>query len=111
MITVNNLGLHVLIKRFKVRFKWILNFYEVMTHPYENCDECGSNYCLCINVKDDKWIKVNGKDQGCLCMDCFLRIAQEKGISITIDDFDRIWIFNPDGESIDIVNKHKGIVK
>ncbi len=100
---INGLGYRVLIKTFLARFRYLFRFNEILS-PYEKCNRCGLDYCLCINVEDEKWIEVNGKDEGCLCIDCFLKIAKNKRIEINLDDFEQIWVFDSKGKSFDIIN-------
>jgi len=96
------LSFHTIFKRFWARFKHLLRFREIINWKYESCYRCGSGDRLTIDVKDNKWIEVNGRYEGCLCLDCFIKIAESKNIKIELEDFTKIWIFNPEGNSFDI---------
>ena len=78
------------------RLRFAFRLREIWKWEYENCYSCGSNYRLPAEIRDDIWIKVNGRSEGCLCVDCFLQIASEKGIKIKEEHFIRIWVFNPE---------------
>jgi len=91
------------IKRLYRRLKFAFRFKEMYTWEYESCNLCGINYRLPIGIVDKTWLAVNGKSEGCLCVNCFLQLAQEKGIEITIDDIERLYVFNPDANCFYII--------
>jgi hypothetical protein len=93
------------IERFISKIKYILQFREMWSWPYESCDNCGKCYRMVYRIKDETWLKINEKDGGCLCVDCLLSIAQRKKISFSIEDFIHLWVFNPDGGSFDILGE------
>lgn len=83
-------------KRIIRRIKYVFNLHEILTWSFESCEKCGHCFKLMWSIKNEKWIKVMGTDNGCLCIDCFIEIAKKKNIKITQNDFETIEIFNPD---------------
>ncbi len=96
--------------RFFRRLRFTFRLCEIWRWGYENCRSCGINYRLPVNVKDGTWIKVNGIEEGCLCINCFLQIAHDKGIGIEKKHFDNMWIFDPERnlKGIDIIGEIGG---
>lgn len=84
-------------KRFFRRLKHLLRIHEMWTWEYESCNRCGCCYRLPAGWVDDIWLEVNGRENGCLCVDCFLTLAQAKGIDIRLDDIERLYVFSPKG--------------
>jgi len=91
--------MRIFFKRVFRRFIHFLRFKEMWLWEYESCNRCGSCYRLPAGWIDSKWLAINGKEKGCLCIDCFLILAQEKNISINIRDIERMYVFDPSGES------------
>jgi hypothetical protein len=54
------------------------------------------------SVLDNAWLAVNGSDNGVLCLNCFLELADLKGITITLHDLNMLALFNGD-KSYDIL--------
>ena len=76
---------------------------------YESCDRCGCCYRLVTNWADTKWIEVVGTESGCLCLDCFVALAQERGVILSPTAVELLWIFDPDqqsGGSFDLLYKN-----
>lgn len=92
-----------ILRRFIRRLQFAFDFKSLWAWGYETCSKCGMDYRLVIDIKDQTWLLVNGTDSGCLCNNCFLKIAQEKNINISLDDFNKLWVFNPNGNSFDII--------
>lgn len=71
----------------------------------ESCDNCGRCYNLVGYWDDNKWLSVNGQEGGCLCVECFLELADIKNINISSQDIERLWVFKERGASFDIVRR------
>lgn len=87
------------LQRFFRRVRHAFRWRELWTWKYESCNRCGSTYRLPTGWYDEVWIRVNGRKEGCLCIDCFLTQAQKKRIGISIKSFERLWVFDPEGGS------------
>ena len=86
------------------RLRFAFRLREIWKWEYENCRRCGINYRLPIGIEDSIWIKVNGRLGGCLCVNCFLILANKKGIRIEKDHFVRMGVFNPEhGPCYDLI--------
>lgn len=103
-------GKKLFLKRFLRRLRTAFRFKEIMSWQYESCDRCGSCYRVVTGWVDDLWENICPKDYtepgsgGCLCTNCAVIIAQEKGIQIEIEDVERMWLFYHDiGKSVDII--------
>lgn len=57
----------------------------LMEWPYESCKLCGNRVIPGFDVSDDIWKKVIGKEL-CVCLACFDREAQKKGIYYEINN-------------------------
>ncbi len=90
----------VILRRFLARLKPLWRIREIFDWYYETCDLCGSDYRLAIHIKERIWIKVNGRSEGTLCMDCFIKTAQKKNVQLTLNDFVHVWVFDPKGKQI-----------
>jgi len=64
---------------------------------YESCNRCGNCYRLPYIVKDDIWLKINGREGGCLCFNCFIQIANEKNVLVQLEDIEVLWVFQKEG--------------
>ena len=95
----------VIFKRFYARIKHLFRFSEIISWKYETCGNCGIEYRLVLGIYDKKWIEVNGRSEGCLCLTCFLKKADSKDIQIKVSDIRDLWLFNPKGECSDIILK------
>ena len=93
------------IKRFFRRLRYCFRLEEMWKWEYESCNNCGINYRLPIGIRDDIWLKVNGKEEGCLCINCFLQIAEKKEVEIKKEYIDKLYKFNPKGLCFDIINR------
>ena len=93
------------LRRFFVRLRYAFRLKELWVYKYESCGECGSFYTIVGDWENEIWLKVNGKYEGCLCLDCFFALAEKKGIFINRNDIIRLWVFNPDGDSWNIIKK------
>lgn len=79
MITI---GILRIIRRIQYIPRFII---ESFTWEYESCKICGNSFRIRWQVKDELWYKVmNVKDEtgGSLCLDCFIKKAESKGIII-----------------------------
>ena len=92
---MKNLFRYRFLKRLSRRFRYLLRWREMWSWEYESCKHCGSCYRLTTGWIDSTWIQVNGGYGGCLCIDCFLTLAQKKRIVIDIKDIERTWVFDP----------------
>jgi len=93
------------LKHFFRRLRFAFRLRDIWEWEYENCGSCGSNYRSDYGIKDDIWIKVNGRSGGCLCVDCFLQLASKKFIKIKKEHFTRMGVFNPErgGNYFDLI--------
>jgi len=87
--------IHRIIPRLLRRVRFAFCLKELSTWEYESCRRCGHCFRLCWQVSDDKWIAVHGNEGGCLCIDCFIELANKRGIKINNSDI-RMELFNPD---------------
>ena len=65
---------------------------------YESCQECGNSFRVMWHVRDEIWNKVTGTNDGCggsYCLDCFVKLAEKKGICIEPKDV-RMDLFYPE---------------
>jgi hypothetical protein len=85
----------IIIKRILRRIKYVFIIKEIMSWQFESCERCGHCFKLCWSVKDEIWKMVYGSDNGCLCIDCFVELANECGIKLKNKDFEAIDLFNP----------------
>lgn len=59
-----------------------------MIWHYETCDICDRQQRLAWSVVDETWLRVMGSDHNkVVCLECFLRIADQKYIRIRKEDF------------------------
>jgi hypothetical protein len=107
MIKINGLSIIIIFNRFIARLKHVFRFSEIISWEYETCGMCGMDYRLAIGIEDSKWITVNGKSGGCLCLNCFLKMAEKKNITIDYDDFIHLWVFNPHGNCFDFIDRER----
>ena len=99
------MSLFLFVRRFCRRLRFTFRFREMWDWEYESCNRCGINYRLPIDVQNDVWIVVNGKEGGCLCVNCFLQIAEEKGFIVKKEHIHQLYVFNPKGKGFDIIRK------
>lgn len=92
-------SLKIKIRRFIIRLKHAFRFKEIVKWEYETCDKCGIDYRLSCAIKDSVWVKVNNRKEGCLCINCFLKIAQEKKVGVKREDILWLWVFDPEDKS------------
>lgn len=85
----------LIIKRIWKRFKYAFQWKELLTWEYESCDNCGHCFKVCWDAEDGIWIFVNGAENGCLCIDCFVEKAKKQGFMIDQSHINRMEIFNP----------------
>ncbi len=113
------MNIRLFLRVFFRRLRFAFRLREIWGWEYENCGSCGSANRLTIELKDDVWVKVNGRFGGCLCVDCFLQIASSKGIRIRKEDFTWMWAFNPkmassrlsSSNDFDIINDRPELLK
>jgi len=55
----------------------------------EICKVCGREQRIAWSIRDDLWIKIVPPKfrNKVVCLECFLKFADEKNINVTIDDF------------------------
>ena len=82
-------------KRILRRIKYVFILRDLITWPYESCNRCGHCFKVCWNTKNDLWLTVYGSEGGCLCIDCFIELANKKGITIHETDIGTLELFNP----------------
>jgi len=82
--------------RFYRLFRKVTDFFRFdwWAWEFESCERCGSCYRFFYWLKDDQWRKIIGKKTGCFCLDCLVKKAEEKDISLKIEDFERIDILH-----------------
>lgn len=83
------------LKRFIRRIRYAFYFREIVSWRNESCDRCGHCFRLCWSVRDEKWLEVCGSDDGCLCLDCFVELANRRGIGLVQTDIERMDLFTP----------------
>lgn len=86
------------IKRLLRRIRFIFIDRTMFSWEYESCKHCGKCFRINWQVKDEIWNKVAGVTDGSggsLCIDCFINIAEDKGIKINDTMFEHISIFLP----------------
>lgn len=83
------------IRRIFHRICYIFYFREPAIWQYESCERCDHCFRLCWSAKNEKWIEVYGNNSGCLCIDCFIELANKKEIILEKSDIERIELFNP----------------
>ena len=64
--------------------------FEWWFWEYESCRRCGACYRFFYSAKDGVWRRVVGSEDGCYCLECFAKMAEEKGLKLTMADFE--WI-------------------
>lgn len=84
------LWLRVVLRRFWARLRNLCRVWEMVTWYYESCDRCGCNYRIAGNWNDAVWVAVVGSPYGCFCPECFIQMAEEKGIAVSLDDV-KLW--------------------
>lgn len=82
------------LKRFLRRLRHAFRWSEMRAWRYESCRRCGSCYRLPVGWRQEVWNKINEGPRGCLCVDCALVLAEQKGVTITIEDILRMGVFN-----------------
>ncbi|MDD5650300.1 MAG: hypothetical protein PHF86_07790 [Candidatus Nanoarchaeia archaeon] len=85
----------LILKRLIRRVCYAFKFKELSIWQYESCERCGHCYKLYWSVKDSIWNLVQGNENGCLCIDCFVELAKEKNVRLSKDDFEHIEVFLP----------------
>jgi len=98
--------LSIILHRFFVRFKNLLRFKEYFI-PYEQCDRCGQDYHIVLGIGNELWIRINGREGGCLCPSCFFKIAEDKGIKIELKDIRDLFVFCPSTHCFDIIKNYQ----
>lgn len=81
-------------KRIFRRIRFIFFLKDMITWEYESCIRCGHCYRVLWKISDEKWNAVKGDQNGCLCIDCFLEMANNKNIVINANDI-QVKVFNP----------------
>ncbi len=95
-----------LTRRFKKKVKYLANLRSFFWEC-ESCMDCGHCFRIAWTIKDEVWMSVMPDDGGCLCLDCFIERAEQKGIQIMASDFDWLAIFSTLG-SDDIIGAPDG---
>lgn len=100
--------IRIFIKRFFRRLINSFRFKEMWQWKYESCVRCGSCYRITYHLRNSTWNEIKGNENGCLCMDCLLILAQEKNITLDDKTIDGLFLFDPDnrsGGNIDIIKE------
>jgi len=87
----------VFLKRIIRRIKYFPAFLlESLKWEYESCERCGSAFRIVWSVDDETWAKVMGRNGGCgcVCVDCFVKIAEIKNIAIEPKNI-KLSLFHP----------------
>lgn len=98
---------HMFLRRFFNRLKPLLRFSEIWDWDYESCERCGACFKLAYTFRDDLWLVLYGSEDGCLCLNCALEKAINKGVFIAPADFEWLSLFYGDNGCFDII-KCKG---
>lgn len=85
----------LIIKRIFRRIFYVFKWRELLNWEYESCERCGHCFRLYWKTKNSKWIEVYGGENGCLCIDCFIELANKKNIPLVKNDIEKIELFNP----------------
>ncbi|MGE5438025.1 MAG: hypothetical protein ACM3O3_12500 [Syntrophothermus sp.] len=84
--------LKIFLNRFIRRLKYFKYFIkESLIWEYESCKRCGNSFRIRWNIKDEIWNKVtntNDDSGGSYCVDCFIKLAENKNITIKNDDIE-----------------------
>ncbi len=83
--------------RFMARLRNLFRFYEMWIDEWESCGRCGSCYRIPVGWRTEIWIKINNGLNGCLCGDCAVLMAEKRGVKISVNDINRMWLFDPNG--------------
>jgi len=75
-------------RRLRFAFAW----RDVLSWEYESCERCGHCFRVCWSASDESWNAIHGDDGGCLCIDCFVELAERKGVKPVIE---RMEVFSP----------------
>ena len=94
---------HRFLRRLKNRLKPLLDFRDLWSWEYESCEACGSCFRLAYGVMDEVWNEVYGSENGCLCVHCLVKQAEECGVEIRPEHFEWLCIFPGNKPSHDIV--------
>lgn len=87
----------LIVKRIFRRIRFAFQWQELLSWPYESCERCGHCFRVCWSANNKKWREVYGSESGCLCVDCFIELANKRGIKLDSSSIERIEIFNPQG--------------
>ena len=74
---------------------------------FESCDKCGRCYRVAWTIRDDLWRQVVGEAEITLCLDCFIELAERKGIRVQKRDFEWLALFSKLGVE-DVVEVRDG---
>jgi len=87
------------LRRLRNRLRPIFRFKEIWNWEAETCDRCGSCFHLAYNLRDDVWIKINGSETGCLCFNCVVAVALLRGIALSREDIEFMFLFSDEGQT------------
>lgn len=88
--------LRVFLRRFAARLRYAFRFRDMWTWKLESCRRCGCTYRVVSHWKDLTWLNVTGREGGCLCLNCFVELANEREITLCYNDLVKLW-----GETVD----------
>lgn len=58
-------------------------YYIIRRYQFEICGQCGRSFPIVWwAIDDETWLRVNGAQNGSMCVPCFDRKAQEMGIHL-----------------------------
>ena len=95
------------LRLFIYRLKPLFHWREMWTWEYEKCQRCGSCFKLAYSLQDNIWMKLQGSECGCLCLNCAIEKALKKKIIIKPGDLTWLCLFYGDSGSYDIIEYKK----
>ncbi|KKN24941.1 hypothetical protein LCGC14_0889890 [marine sediment metagenome] len=96
---------HRFLRRFKNRIKPLFRLRELWEWEAESCNRCGSCFKLAYSLTDAAWNALYGSDGGCLCLNCAVEMAEEKGVEVRAEDVLWLCIMLSEPPFHDIVNR------
>jgi hypothetical protein len=99
---------HRVWRRAKNRLKYLINdLSDLWSWEFESCERCGRCFRLAYSVDDEIWEAVYGSEDGCLCPECFLVLAEKQYVYVEPEHFDWLSIFTKEGQREDFVRRKR----
>ena len=82
-------------RRVRISFlHWVKSIPELLTWQEASCDECGKCHRVWSWVDLELWKKVVDNESTTLCIDCVLKMAEKRGVTVSASDFKRLMLFS-----------------